>query len=299
MKYLENLDCARADIVAFILRIGLGLVFIIGGYSKLSQLLSASGRANMLTAYTAGDGYINQFFIDYLFGGRFGDGLTPWSFLTALSTFELATGLMLIVGIAVRPLALVWGLLLWTFVMALPVTTTPGVDVAVKTFTAPAMLIQARDIALSGLFFALYSVGSGFASVDTRWLGRPLSRRTYDSDRWQAVALLIRLSVALPLLVGGAFHGTEHLPTFGLPAAMLFGSGLLLALGVATRPVAVAVVLSLVWFMLGKIDPSKSGIAILNSFKRELALVAGAGVLAWAGGGFLFAPTQQRRSSGG
>lgn len=168
MNVLTPTRCARAEIVALMLRIGLGLVFVIGGLAKLSQLLSASGQAKILASYTAGDGYINQFFLDYLFNGRFGDWLTPWSFLTTLSAFELVAGLMLIVGLAVRPLAIIWGLLLWTFVMALPVTTTPGVDSAVKTFTAPAMLIQARDIALSGLFFALYNLSAPVSPASTR-----------------------------------------------------------------------------------------------------------------------------------
>lgn len=299
MNYFTPTRCARAEIVALMLRVGLGVVFVIGGLAKLVQLLNVSQQANIVASYTAGDGYINRFFLDYLFGGRFGDWLTPWSFLTALSAFELIAGLMLIAGLAVRQLSLTWGLLLWTFVMALPVTTTPGVDTAVNTFTAPAILIQARDIALSGLFFALYNLGSGIASLDVRWLGQPLLPARYNADRWQALVLLIRLSIALPLLIGGAFHGTEHLPTFGLPGWLLFAAGLLIVFGAAVRPVAALIMLALVWFMLGKIDPSKTLIAILNSFKRELALLAGAAVLAWTGGGYLFSPAHRRASDSG
>ena len=52
---------------ATILRIGLGLVFVIGGYSKLSQLLDPDRMAGIVENYVGGKGYINQLFLNYLF----------------------------------------------------------------------------------------------------------------------------------------------------------------------------------------------------------------------------------------
>jgi|OM-RGC.v1.029007504 hypothetical protein len=43
-----------------------------------------------------------------------------------LSVFELVSGLLLIVGLVVRPLSLAYAFLLWSFVVALPVMTAPG-----------------------------------------------------------------------------------------------------------------------------------------------------------------------------
>jgi len=54
---------------ATILRIGLGLVFVIGGYNKLSQLLDPDRTAAIVGSYTGGKGYINEFFMNYLFAG--------------------------------------------------------------------------------------------------------------------------------------------------------------------------------------------------------------------------------------
>jgi uncharacterized membrane protein YphA (DoxX/SURF4 family) len=88
--------------------VGIGLVFVIGGWNKLSQLIDPAREAAIVAAYTRPHGYINVFFTDYLFSGAFGEWLTPWSFLTLLSTFELVSGLALITGLLVRSLALIW-----------------------------------------------------------------------------------------------------------------------------------------------------------------------------------------------
>ncbi len=114
------------DIAALALRVGLGVVFVIGGWSKLSQLLDPQRAEALVATYIGGKGYINEFFLEYLFTGALGSVLNPWLFLTSLSAFELVAGFMLVAGLLVRPLAIVWGLLLWTFVIALPVSTVAG-----------------------------------------------------------------------------------------------------------------------------------------------------------------------------
>ena len=55
------------DQSAFVLRIGLGLVFLAGGLAKLSKLFVPAKQADMVNLYLSPGGYINQFFFDYLF----------------------------------------------------------------------------------------------------------------------------------------------------------------------------------------------------------------------------------------
>lgn len=86
--------------------------------------------------------------------------------LISLSTFELLSGVALVAGFLVRPLALFYGFLLWSFVIALPTHTVPGVGIETKTYMAPAILVQIRDITLSGLMFVLYNLGAGARSLD-------------------------------------------------------------------------------------------------------------------------------------
>ena len=85
--------------LALILRVGLGAVFVIGGLAKLSRLLSPAAADGIVAEYMGPLGYINATFQEWLFTGPLGQILTPWTFLTALSAFELLAGLMLIGGL--------------------------------------------------------------------------------------------------------------------------------------------------------------------------------------------------------
>lgn len=264
------------------LRCGLGTVFVIGGLSKLGQLLDPAAQAAILANYWGPGGYVNQFFIDYMFGAG---ALSPWWFLTTLSAFELLSGIAFIVGFAIRPLSLFYGFLLWTFVAALPVVTAPGVVLEVKTHTAPAILVQIRDIALSGMMFVLYNLGSGAGSVDKRLFGLPALRAGVN---WDHLGLLLRLSIALPLLVGGMFAGKAYITSFAVPAWLLLSVALLLIVGNGARLAGYAVSAIMLWFMVHKFNVDKSLIANLNGFKREFAFVAGGMMLGLYGGGSLY-----------
>lgn len=258
-EYIDNRDTAS------ILRVGLGLVFIIGGYNKLSQLLDPDRTAAILSSYTGGKGYINEFFLDFLFTGSV---ITPWGFLTTLSGFELLSGLALVAGLMVRPFALIYAFLLWTFVFSLPVVTTPGVETTVSTYTSPAMFVQIRDIALSGFMFVLLALGSGRLSTDSKILKNGLNS---DNADWQKLGLLLRLSLAAPLIIGGLFGGYPQIATFATYQPLLFILGVLLVLGLRTRETAAAVAAVMLWFMFTKFSADKTLIANLNGFKREFA----------------------------
>lgn len=269
---------------ASILRIGLGLVFIVGGYNKLSQLLDPERMSAILGSYTGGKGYINEFFLDFLFSGSV---LTPWGFLTALSAFELFSGLALVAGLLVRPLALIYAFLLWTFVFSLPVVTTPGVETSVSTYTSPAMFVQMRDIALSGFMFVLLALGSGRFSADSKLLTNGVNS---DNADWQKLGLLLRLSLAAPLVIGGLFGGYAQIATFATYQPVLLVLGVMLVVGLRTREAAAVVVAVMLWFMFNKFSIDKSAIANLNGFKREFAFLAAAIVIVLRGSGDLYTP---------
>ena len=284
---IQSPGIGRPEVIALALRTGLGLVFVIGGWNKLSQLLDPAREAAIVATYTSPHGYINAFFQDYLFDGVLGHLVTPWGFLTALSTFELVGGLALVAGLLVRPLALIFGLMLWTFVMALPVSTVPGVDlVGVTTYHSPAILVQIRDIAMSGLMFVLYCTGPGLLAADARLFARAPARPPVD---WDALGLLLRLSVAAPLVVGGVFAGFDHIQSFATHPVVLTVIGVAAAGSIAPRVTGAAVVAVMLWFIATKVGFDKSLIANLNGFKRELALLAAGAVLSYAGGGARFA----------
>ncbi len=185
----------RLALVAAFLRTGLGLVFVIGGFSKLSLLLNASTHDGMVANYMGTAGYINTLFQDYLFFE--GSPFTPSGFLITLSAFELISGIALMAGLMVRPLALFYGFLLWSFVVALPVHTVPGVAIDVKTYTSPAIFVQIRDITLSGMMFVLFNLGAGIGSLDNRLFPHK------PSISWTSLGLLLRFSLGITFIVGG------------------------------------------------------------------------------------------------
>ena len=187
------------DIGALVLRSGLGLVFLIGGISKLSLLLNSATHDGMVANYMGTSGYINELFQQYLFTGAIGGIITPSLFLTSLSTFELLSGIALLAGLMVRPLALIYGFLLWSFVFSLPVMTVPGIDIGVKTYTSPAIFVQIRDIALSGMMFVLFNLGAGYKSIDSKFITPP------NTVNWNVLGLLLRLSLGLMFIVSGFF----------------------------------------------------------------------------------------------
>ncbi|WP_283132543.1 DoxX family protein [Enterovibrio norvegicus] len=280
-----NKDSTRYANAALALRIGLGLVFVIGGLSKLSLLLSSSKQAAMVANYMGTTGYINELFQDFLFSNGV---LSPWFFLTSLSTFELVSGIALIAGFMVRPLALFYGLLLWTFVFSLPVDTVPGASVGVKTYTSPAMFVQVRDITLSGMMFVLFNLGAGARSLDQR-RGQGVCGAN-AAPNWDVLGLLLRFSLGVTFIIGGFFGAYAKIPSFATYQIILALIGLVLIFGQGTslKVAAGAVVLVMAWYMLQKLNLDKGVIANLNGVKREFALAAAGLVLMRLGGGDLF-----------
>ncbi|MEM7620778.1 MAG: DoxX family protein [Pseudomonadota bacterium] len=277
-------DVLTLAYISLILRLGIASVFITGGWNKLSQLIDPERQQALVDSYMGPAGYVNTFFTEYLFSQ--GGVLSPWLFLTSLSAFELVSGIMILVGFLIRPLALFYGFLLWTFVFSLPVVTTPGVEVSEKTYLAPALLVQIRDVALSGVMFVIYNLGSGAHSIDQRVFGKDA---VTPYVKWENLGLLLRLSLASILLVAGFFHGMANIKTFDIPAVLLIVAGFALLLEErAARIAGAALVIFMIVYMVGKLNFDKSLIANLNAIKREFAFIAGGLVLSLFGGGALY-----------
>lgn len=276
-----RVDAAQADKIALALRLGLGSVFVIGGWWKLSRAIDPERAGALVERYTASNGYINAFFDQYLFAGP--DALlSPLAFLTLLSAFELLSGLAFLAGAFVRALSFLYAFLLWSFVIALPVVTAPGVETEAASYFSPAILVQIRDIGLSGMCFALFCLGSGAWSVDQRVLNRGAAPAELD---WNAHGLLLRLSVAAVFLVGGFFAGFDHIKSFIDIPVLLAVIGLVLASGHATRIASAAAFAVIAWYCIGKLSLDATLWNNLNAIKRELAFLAASGVLfAWQGG---------------
>ena len=274
----------RYDQAALIIRIGLGLVFIIGGTSKLSLLLFSATHDGMVANYMGTSGYINTIFQQFLFPNGTDGWFNPSAFLIALSAFELFSGIALVIGILVKPLSIFYAFLMWTFVVSLPVLTVPGVEITVKTYTSPALFVQVRDIALSGMFFVLFNLGSGIKSIDHRFITQ---RKPVN---WDVLGLLLRFSLAMVFIVGGFFGAFAKIATFSTWQPVLAIIALLLIFGndKVVRGVGIAVVVVMLWYMFQKLNMDKSLIKNLNGIKREFALAACGGVLIMLGGGRLF-----------
>ncbi|MEH6454962.1 MAG: DoxX family membrane protein [Cocleimonas sp.] len=275
---------SRYDQVALMLRVGLGLVFVIGGTSKLSLLLGSSTHDAMVANYMGTSGYINTIFQQFLFPGGTDGFFNPSVFLTALSTFELFSGIALIAGFLVRPLSIFYAFLMWTFVVSLPVLTVPGVEITVQTYTSPALFVQIRDVALSGMFFVLFNLGSGIKSIDNRFFSQP------KTINWNVLGLLLRFALAMVFIIAGFFGGFAKIATFTTWQPLLAVIGLLLIFGndKVVRGAGLAVVAVMIWYMTQKLNMDKDIIGNLNGIKREFALGACGGALLMLGGGLWF-----------
>ena len=113
---------------------------------------------------------------------------------------------------------------------------------------------------------------------------------------WDVAGVLLRLSTAVVLIVGGLFAGMPNIKTFVEPGIILFALGLMLLWGGRAARYAAGVTCAvLLIYMLGKIGVDKGLLGSLNAVKRELALFAGAFVIAARGCGELWTATDVAR----
>ncbi len=281
---ISKQNYSKFEFAALVLRVGLGLVFFSGGLNKLILLLNSETSSIMVNNYLGTTGYINSFFTNYLFTGTLGEFLSPQGFLTILSSVEFILGIMLIIGLFVRPISLISGFLLWSFVIALPTETVPGVILDVKTYTSPAILVMIRDIALSGMMFTLYNMGSGLYSLDNKFLSKYKFAKMKNNISWDNLALLIRLSLGIVLIVGGLFSGLDHIQSFKASSIILVVLGVAIIL-FDIKYLGYVLAAFFLYYLLLKLNFDKSIISYLNSVKREFALFTASLVLGYLGSG--------------
>jgi len=288
----SRLNSQVTDKIALGLRLGLGSVFIAGGWWKLSRAIDPLRSEAFVDRYLASNGYINSFFDQYLFADP-GALLTPLAFLTILSAFEFAAGIALLAGAFVRAISLTFAFMLWTFVLALPAVTAPGFEADAPSYFSPALLVQIRDIGLSGMCLVPFNLGSGAWSADQRLLGRGAPPTEVN---WNVLGLVVRLSVAVVFIVGGLFAGYDHIKTFVAVPVLLVAVGVVIASGHLTRAAAVAAFAIVAWYCFGQLDPGMSAWDYVNSVKREVAYLVSIGMLFFFGGGKAFRPSGLIRS---
>ena len=187
-----------------------------------------------------------------------------------------------------RAISLTFAFMLWTFVLALPVVTAPGFEADAASYFSPALLVQIRDIGLSGMCLVLFNLGSGAWSVDQRLLGRGAPPGEVN---WNAFGLVLRLSVAVVFIVGGLFAGYDHIKTFVAAPVLLVAVGVVIASGHFTRVAAATAFAIVGWYCFGQLEAGLSAWDYVNSVKREIAYLVAIGVLFLFGGGKAFRPS--------
>ncbi len=245
----------RLDSLIAILRIALGLVFVVGGLKLvLPALFSIPDGVTLAKKFTdPATGYISPLFASKITETL---GLQISTFLRIEGGLEIILGLLLMAGLFTPFVAMNMGLMFWVFTLANPVVG--GIRLS-------------RDLGLMGLCSALILTGAGACSLERYWWGR----RSRSPERWDLSLALIRLSVAYPMIVSALFTGgvfNNPLNTT-LPMVLVFLIGLLLATGVVPRW-AMLVVLLWMLYILPVAVLTNGFILGLDALKREFGFLA-------------------------
>lgn len=249
----------NADLCMALLRVALGVIFIIGGI-KLAFLGETSA---LVASYTNPDkGWLSPVFADKI-TQMLGVGIGP--FLRTQGLIEIALGLLMALGIGTRVVAVIMGLMFWSFTVANPIAGE---------------IRLSRDLALMGCCFAVALAGAGAWSLDGRFWQR---RSTFASYR-DGTLVLIRLSLAFTLLTSAVFASgpfANHLNTT-LPIAMVLVMGALLAVGLRPHWIMGLLAVWMLYVVVTSIG-AKGVYFGLDSAKRELGFLAAAVVYALLG----------------
>ncbi len=228
-----------------ILRVALGLVVITGGI----RLAFPMDAETLVAAYTdPRQGYISPFFTAKITEAF---GLPIGLFLKMLGGMEIMTGILLIHGgIGTQMTASMIAVMFWLFTIANPVV---------------GQIRLSRDIALAGISIAVALTGPDAWSIDGKF------------KRLEAVLLILRLSLAYPLIVSALFSGGvfDNPLNITLPTSLVLLLGLSFGLGLFPRWTMLLMLLWLLYIMGDSLV--NNGIYWgLNEVKREIGLLAAA-----------------------
>jgi len=238
------------DYLITILRVALGFIFVIGG---IKIAFPPDPEALAASYIDPSKGWISPFFGENITGNL---GISISSFLKIQGLIEIFLGIVLILGIFTSIVAIVMGLMFWSFTVANPIVGEVRLS---------------RDIALMGLCFALALIGDGALSIDRRFLG--IQSKFFE--RRDPFLLIIRMSLAYTLIDSALFSGgvfDNHLNT-SLPVVVVLLMGFLIAVGIFPRRVMVLIFVWMLYLILMNLIV-KGIFPGLDSVKREIGFLA-------------------------
>ncbi len=235
-----------------LLRIALGLIFIIGGI----KIGFPDDPLTLAASYTnPADGLISPLFAEKIISTC---GISISLFLRIQGIFEIITGISMIRGgVNTRMVAGMMALMLWMFVVVNPVAGE---------------IRLSRDIALAGLCLVVALTDLAGRKIDGKF--------TYRDH----AMLMIRLSLAYTFLASALFsEGVFSNPLNStLPLELIFLLGIFLVLGIFPRWVMLPVVLWML-YLLGASMLDSGIYAGLEALKREIGLLTASYVYFMAG----------------
>jgi uncharacterized membrane protein YphA (DoxX/SURF4 family) len=237
------------DAAALILRVCVGIVFVIGG---VKLVLPSDAQALAASYVDPSTGWISPYFAE-LITVRLGIEMSR--FLFVQGAIEIVLGLAMILGLMTPGVAIVMGMMYWAFAVANPVVGE---------------IRLSRDVALMGICFAIALAGAGRWSLDGRLRG---SQSNID-ERKDFVVLVIRLSLAFTLLTSAIFAGgpfNNHLNST-LPRLLVLLLGLLLVFGIYSRWVAGLLAMWMLYLVATNLV-AKGLLPGLDSVKREIGFL--------------------------
>lgn len=247
----------KSEFMLSLVRISLGIVFVIGGLKlAFPVLFGIPGHEVLAQGYIDPQkGWISPFFAQKITDVL---GVPISSFLAGQGWIEMFVGVVMILGILTPMVAASMGLMFWSFTVASPVLGE---------------IRLSRDLALAGLCAAVALAGGGPWSLDRKW--RQLS--SMYSQRRDLILILVRLSLAFTLITSALFFGgvlDNHLNTT-LPLVLVLVIGGLLGAGIFPRWVMLIVFLWMLYLLPADLF-EKGLFSGLDSTKRELGFLTAA-----------------------
>jgi len=245
----------QSDHLLTVLRVALGVIFVIGGLKLiLPTLFGIPDHEALATSFTDPvKGWISPFFAEKVTEML---GIRISLFLYVQGFIEVFLGVLMILGVFTPMVAVNIGLMFWAFTVA-----SPGIG----------QIRLSRDLALMGFSFAIALAGAGLWSIDGKLRRLPSMFR----ERKDLVLVIIRLSLAYPLVASALFSGgvlDNHLNTT-IHVALVLLMGISLVAGVIPRWVMLLIILWMLYVLPENLF-AKGFFSGLDSIKREIGLLA-------------------------
>jgi uncharacterized membrane protein YphA (DoxX/SURF4 family) len=247
-----------ADKQKLLLRLALGVIFIIGGW-KIAFPPDAQVLAQ---SYTDPErGWIAPVFANLITDNL---GMEISDFLRYQGWLEMLLGGLLILGLVTPVVAVIMGLMYVAFAVANPIA---------------GFIRLSRDVALMFICFALAHYGQGKYSLDKKF--KKLKRFMVKGDE-QIVSALIRYGLGYTLIISGIFYGgvLNNSLNSTLPRVIVIILGALFVLNLKVKWVAIVTALWMAYIVGNSLVVKKILFFAFDSVKREIGFLAASIVLA-------------------